>query len=71
MFIEVTDYESSERILLNTAAVATFEIGMQTTYAHIAAPYRDEVREDGGDRIHLKESLGQIKELLREAGELA
>lgn len=83
MFIEMTDRESEARILLNTAAVSSFESCGQFhdekadrikdlgTFVYIAVPYRDEVREEGGDRIHVSESVGRIAELLREAGELA
>lgn len=83
MFIAVTDRETECRILLNTASVSSFEdhgqffdkqadrVKSLGTMAYIAAPYRDEVRDEGGDRIHLSESFDRIKELLREAGELA
>lgn len=84
MFIEVTDRENEDRILLNTASVSIFEgrgqiFHAQTkqvedlgTTAFIATPYRDEItRLEGGDRIILSESFDRVKELLREAGELA
>ena len=79
MFIEVTDCENECPVLLNTASVSSVESRGQIfdaktngikdlgTAAYIAAPYRDE----GGDRIVLSESFDRIKELLREAGELA
>ena len=78
MFIKVTDAVTGTAILLNTDAVSSFtgsgEPG-SNAMAYIAEPYRGLYRddEDGdkGDLIIISESLNDVEDLLRNAGELA